>query len=177
MKKVSAVFAVVLITVFANVTAKAAEISGESVAADIAKQLLEGWTCNLITEKGKMGYPQGLQEPLFRLDFVNTNIVLHEKLGPLEPVDLHPNLRLHFHSKTEREEILKVMDSERVSSADISTIFGETKDFVIVSSPAWRNAVIIKEPSGVMVASSTEEANKAIDPLLQALGKYVEAHK
>jgi hypothetical protein len=41
----------------------------EAAASDIRKWLSDGWTCTLLSEKGEMGHPHGLEEPLFRLDF------------------------------------------------------------------------------------------------------------
>jgi hypothetical protein len=143
--------------------------SGRSVAAEIQSVLPTGWSLTLIDEKGKMGHPHGLEEPLFRIDFVNTNIVIQEVekiYGTNRVHELRPNLRLHFHSKVDREHTLAVIKKEQVYSWDIPTIFGETKEFIIVDSPAWYNG-----------GNHGEEANRAMDPLLRSLGKYVEADK
>ena len=151
--------------------------SGQSVAADIQKELPEGWSLTLIDEKGKMGHPHGLEEPLFRIDFVNTNVAIQETrqmYGTNATSSFHPNLRLHFHSQADREQTLKIIEKEKIFSWDIPTLFGETKDFVIVGSPMWHNRFQTDFASG---GDFSAEANKALHPLLEALRKYVDAHK
>jgi len=150
-----------------------AQSPGEAVAADIRKQLPEGWTCTPISEKGKMGHPHGLEEPLFRLDFVNPNVAFTEEIGPV-----HPNLRLHFHASADRERILKTIEAERVYSWAIPTLFADTREYVVVTSPLWQNNNKVQVGnttwgSGVY----TEEANRLIAPLLQALKKYFDSRK
>ena len=148
-----------------------AQSPGEAVAADIRKQLPEGWTCTLISEKGKMGHPHGLEEPLFRLDFVNSNVTFLEETGPV-----HPNLRLHFHASAERERILKTIEAERVYSWAIPTLFADTKDYVVVTSPLWQNHFSTKIGNTTWGAGVyTEDANRLIAPLLQALKKYFDS--
>jgi hypothetical protein len=171
----------VLVVLFALSIASAAETnalpSGQSVAADIEKELPGGWSLTLIDEKGKMGHPHGLEEPLFRIDFVNTNVAIQETrqmYGTNATSSFHPNLRLHFHSQADREQTLKIIEKEKIFSWDIPTLFGETKDFVIVSSPMWHNRFQTDFASG---GDFSAEANKALHPLLEALRKYVDAHK
>ena len=147
--------------------------SAGSVAADVRKQLPEGWSLTLIEEKGKMGHPHGLEEPLFRIDFVNTNLAVNEtnRVNGTNVISIrHPNLRLHFHSKAERDKTLEIIRKEEVYSWDIPTLFGETRDFMIIGSPAWFN----KSKAG---ADHGEEANKAIEPLLRTLRGYIDDHK
>ena len=147
--------------------------TGQSVAAEIRKQLPEGWSLTLIDEKGKMGHPHGLEEPLFRIDFVNTNLAVKEtdRIHGTNGISImHPNLRLHFHSRADRDKTLEIIRKENVYSWDIPTLFGETRDFMIVGSPAWYN----ESKAG---ADHGEEANKAIEPLLGALQSYLDKHK
>jgi hypothetical protein len=141
---------------------------GEPVAADIRKQLPDGWTCTLISEKGKMGHPHGLEEPLFRLDFVNSSVAFTDEIGPV-----HPNLRLHFHASAERDRILKTIEAERAYSWAIPTLFADTREYVVVTSPMWQNHFTTRVgDTNWGVGVYTEEANRLIAPLLQALKKY-----
>ena len=149
-------------------SAATAQSPGEAVAADIRKHLPEGWTCTLISEKGKMGHPHGLEEPLFRLDFVNSTVTFADEAGPT-----HPNLRLHFHASAERQLILKTIEAERVYSWAIPTLFADTRDYVVVTSPLWQNTTRTKAGTTTWAAGTyTEGANRVIAPLLQALRKY-----
>jgi hypothetical protein len=77
--------------------ARATQTLGEAAASDIRKWLPDGWTCTLISERGKMGHPHGLSEPLLCLDFVNVSLAfpVENEAGQVKLV--HPNLRLHFH--------------------------------------------------------------------------------
>jgi hypothetical protein len=151
-----------------------AQSPGEAVANDIRKQLPDGWTCTLVSGKGKMGHPHGLEEPLFRLDFANSNVAF--------AVDgtrrVHPNLRLHFHARAERERILKTIEAEQAYSWAIPTLFADTRDYVIVTSPLWQNHYTTEVGGTTWGAGVyTEEANRAIAPLLQALKKYFDSRK
>lgn len=122
-----------------EVVAKSNTIQLEIVEADagvaafvagIRRVLPKGWQCTLIEEPGKMGHPHGLDEPLFRIDFVN----------PAESFETrHPSLRLHFHSIKDKASILKTIERERVYSWVIPVYYAETKDYLIVTSPAWIN--------------------------------------
>jgi len=146
----------------------------ERITADIQKRLPDGWTCTLISEKGKMGHPHGLGEPLFRLDFINTNLTFNaaEKKGQNKPA--HPNLRLHFHDIAEREHVLQTIEAEEIFSHDIPVLFIETKEYVVVTSPLWVNFVEMEiGAAGV----HTEEASEELAPLVKALRKYFETTK
>lgn len=145
----------------------AAETSPSAhVAADIQKQLPDGWTCTFISEKGKMGHPHGLAEPLFRMDFTNTNQMFKAEIKKGQDQPVHPSLRLHFHAKEEREGVLKTIEAEGLYSWDIPILFAETKEYLVVTSPGWQN-------HGVY----TEEAQTLIAPLLQTLKAFFDAKK
>jgi hypothetical protein len=146
----------------------------EHVAADIQKQLPQGWTCTLISEKSKMGHPHGLDEPLFRLDFINTNLTLKDEIWNGESKTIHPNLRLHFHNIAEREHVLQTIEAEKWYSWPTPSLFAETKEYVIVTSSFWQNHVAYPTYESVV---STKEANDAIAPLLTALRAYFAAKK
>jgi hypothetical protein len=139
----------------------------EDVSSDIQKHLPNGWSCTLISEKGTMGHPHGLAEPLFRLDFTNANLVFQaEAVKGQQYEPIHSSLRLHFHAKAEREAVLKTIKAEQLYSWDIPILFAETQDYLIVTSPGWQN-------HGVYTAA----ANDVIAPLLQALKRYCDAKK
>ena len=124
----------------------------------IRTALPEGWGCSLIAEEGKMGHPHGLGEPLFRVDFTNPKETFE---GPGKTGRLHPSLRLHFHPVADRQQILKVIEAEKIMSWDIPVLFSETREYLIVTSPTWINQ-----------GHYTEEAKKLMAPLEEALKKH-----
>ena len=150
----------------------------KKVAAEIRKLLPAGWKCMLISEKGKMGHPHGLKEPLFRLDFISTNVTFPAEIRRGKYLDVNPNLRLHFHAISEREEVLKTIRAERFYSWAVPIMFAESKDYIIVTSPLWKNHYTEEVGETTWAtADSSDAANKAIAPLLVALKKYVDARK
>jgi hypothetical protein len=125
-----------------------------------------------------MGHPHGLEEPLFRLDFVNADQTFSVDNGPGQVAVVHPNLRLHFHSSSERERILKTIEAERVYSWAIPVLFADTRDYVVVTSPLWQNHYSTKVGNTNWGAGVyTEEANGLIAPLLSALKAYFDSRK
>lgn len=153
--------------------AQTVQAPGEAMAAEIRKALPAGWTCGVVSEKGKMGHPHGLEEPLFRIDFANENLVFRF-VDPPNPVKLvHPNLRLHFHPSSDRVRILRTIEAERIYSWAIPTLFAETKDYLVITSPMWQNHASTQVGETAWGAGVyTEEANRLIAPMLDALKKY-----
>lgn len=91
---------------------------------------------------------------------------------------VHPNLRLHFHVSAERERILKTIDAERIYSWAIPVLFADTKDYIVVTSPLWQNHYSTTLGNTTWGAGVyTEEANRLIAPLLQALKEYFSVRK
>lgn len=181
--QMKSVFRVVLVALSVNASICLAEdkvslAGAEGVALDLQNAIPKGWTCTLVSQKGKMGHPHGLEEPLFRLDFANTNLTFRGEITPGQSQLMHPNLRLHFHAIAERERILKTIKAEQIYSWDIPILFAETKQYLIVTSPLWQNHYTEKTGDTAWGAGVyTEEANKAIAPLIKALREYCDAHK
>ena len=91
---------------------------------------------------------------------------------------VHSNLRLHFHVSAERERILKTIDAERIYSWAIPVLFADTKDYIVVTSPLWQNHYSTTLGNTTWGAGVyTEEANRLIAPLLQALKEYFSVRK
>src|SRR5208283_4246233 len=74
--------------------------SPETILAELRDILPEDWTCQLDLNPGEMKGSRGLvPNPLFRMDFTNQNIWIHEGAGSSAgppPVHPHPYLRLYF---------------------------------------------------------------------------------
>jgi len=124
--------------------------------------LPKGWSYTIASKSGRMGHPHGLEEPLFRADFVSTSGTFLRVLPGGKSATVQPSLRLHFHRREERPRIFDVIEREKVFSWEIPILFGETKDYVIVTSPEWVN-------HGV----STTEARTLYEPLEKALREYI----
>jgi len=171
----------IMLAVLFTVTALkcSAEISpAELLAAGIQKQLPAGWTCTLISEKGKMGHPHGLSEPLFRLDFINTNLTFQAKIGKEQSKSVHPNLRLHFHGIAARDDVRKTIKAEENYPWAIPVLFAEMRDYLVITTPLWQNNFTEQVGGKTWGAGDySDEANKAIAPLLQALKAYFDAKK
>ena len=181
MKKLFRICAVIFTAIVLKCAAADGEASqspAEGVAADIQKHIPAGWTCSFISEKGKMGHPDGLEEPLFRLDFVNVNLTFQFKIKPGQSQPVHPNLRLHFHASADRERILKTIESLGDDNAYPPILFAETKEYLVVFTPIWQNNSSEKIGDTTWGAGvHTDEANKVIAPLMQALKTYFDAKK
>jgi hypothetical protein len=119
-----------------------------------------------------------MDEPLFRLDFVNTNVTFQAKLAADQYKSVHPNLRLHFHPIAEREHVLQTIKAERFYSWNIPILFAETRDYVVITGALWQNHWT-ESVGGTTwgCGDYSEEANKAIEPLLNALRSYFDAKK
>jgi hypothetical protein len=114
----------------------------------------------VITEPGKMGHPHGLDEPAFRIDFTNPTASFPEwaSVETNQPKWRRPSLRLHFHPIAGKPLILKTIEREQMYSWDIPTSYAETRDFIVVTSPAWINE-----------GDYSDDARKLMKPLERAL--------
>jgi hypothetical protein len=159
---------------------KSSQSPADKVAADIRQILPKGWECIAITEKGKMGHPHGLEEPRFRLDFINTNETFRVEVLPRYTNLVHPNLRLHFHDVQEREHVLRTVEAEQIYSWTIPTLFCETKQFIIVTSPVWINHTVAADETGKIIANvgmTSGEIRSSLFPLEKALKDYCNSRK
>jgi hypothetical protein len=116
----------------------------------------------VIHKKGEKGHPHGLGEPMMRMDlsspeqsFPNTKGARRKTLSPL--------IQLYLYNIADKPYIQEVIMKERPFSWDVPIYFGETEDYVVVTSPPYVN-------HGVF----TEEAKKKIRPMWDALRKHIE---
>lgn len=128
----------------------------------VRAHLPDGWTCTVVKEKGKMGHPHGLEEPLFRADFTNARQTFPFPSRKDRPKTVHPRIPLYFYPIRSKGDVMEVIHKERVYSWDIPIYFGETGDYLVVTSPAYVN-------HGVF----TEEAKKGIRPMWTVLRKHI----
>jgi hypothetical protein len=73
----------------------------------------------------------GLEEPLFRADFVNPTATLDTNRG----TKVNPTIPLYFYDIADRPKVMEVVRKEMIYSWDIPVYFGETDRYVVVTSP------------------------------------------
>jgi hypothetical protein len=86
-----------------------------------------GWEMKVIDRKGAMEPPHGLDEPVFRIDFINHT----EKFNDIGGREIFPNLRLYFYDLTQRDAILKIIEDERIYSWNVPDYFDETAEYIL----------------------------------------------
>jgi hypothetical protein len=117
-----------------------------------------GWEMKVIDQRGAMEPPHGLNEPLFRIDFVDPT---HQFKGP-GGLESFPSLRLYFYDIQEKDAILNVIEAEKIYSWDVPDYFDETAKYIVVTSPLYIN-------SGCF----SDEAMALYEPLEKALKNYL----
>jgi len=158
------VFALALTSCANKETSSVKEMpSGEAtLISQIRGDLPEGWQCASVHQDGEKGHPHGLAEPLFRTDFSAPEQSFQtpqgDKRGKVSPL-----IQLYFYDIATKAHVLNVIDKERIYSWDIPIYFGETEDYIIVTSPSYVNHGIF-----------TEEAKKAIRPMWNVLRNHIE---
>ncbi|OGN87228.1 MAG: hypothetical protein A2158_02535 [Chloroflexi bacterium RBG_13_46_14] len=106
---------------------------------DIYGILPEGWEMELGIREGHMSPPRGLDEPLFTLDFEDTE---NSFTIPGDPTGtkISPNLRLYFYDIEEKESILEVIEQQEKYSWDIPQYYDESSRYIAVTSPVYINS-------------------------------------
>ncbi len=111
-----------------------------------------------VSQPGMMGHPHGLDEPLFRADFVNP----HQQFKAYSADRLaNPRVRLCFYDIKDQERIKAIIKTEEIYSWDIPVYFAETTDYLVITSPTYING-----------GNYTAEATALYEPLGAALKAY-----
>ncbi len=127
----------------------------------IRQDMPDGWQCSVFREDGQKGHPLGLDEPVLRLDFAAPDQFLADAPG-FGAAKVSPLIQLYLYKIADKAHVLEMIARGRNSSSNPPIYFGETWDFVIVTSPPYVNHGIF-----------TEEAKRAIFPMWKALRKYI----
>ncbi|MCD4777105.1 MAG: hypothetical protein K8S15_13795 [Candidatus Aegiribacteria sp.] len=130
-----------------------------SLANRMQDSLPDGWECTIVDQDGHKGHPQGLDEPLFRVDFINPDVLFDAD----RRIGLNPTIQLYFYDINSKPDVMKVIGEQSLYSWDIPIYFGETEEYIVVTSPAYVN-------HGVF----TEEAKNTIRPIWNALRIHIE---
>jgi hypothetical protein len=148
-------------------SAAAAEASpAELFVSRLRAALPANWQCWRLAGTGKRRQAHGLDAPLFQIELVNSTESFTDE-RPSNPGGKRAgSLRLDFYGIAEKQHILKVIDAERIYSWDIPIYYGETTDYIAVTSPAWIN-------NGVY----TDEAKRIMAPLDDAIHRFLASEK
>lgn len=133
--------------------------TGEIISAN-------GYSKIITQNSEEMVLPHGLGEPIAIVNFVNLNEEI-EYYPDTETGKKHnPSLLLYFYNITEKQEIMKIIDQEKLYSWCIPIYYDETKKYIIVTSPCYIN-------SGIF----TDEAKSYYSPLEKSLKGYFNGFK
>lgn len=149
-------------------------ISEEKTKAELGDEILniggsipEGWNYTIITQNlEEPERPHGLWQPVAIVNIANLNKEIEYDQGVKNDKKYNPSLQLYFYNVTEKQEIMEIIDKERIYSWCIPIYFDETKKYIIVTSPCYIN-------SGIF----TEKAKNYYSPLEKSLKEYFDKFK
>ena len=141
------IFSVAILVLLASCNKESA--TEADMLSGIQAILPEGWHHTVIDEAAKMGHPAGLEEPIFRIDFLNSKTKFsytHRYFSKPDKTETYnPCLRLHFHPITDKEPIMKTIARLSHHSFAIPLYFDETKEYIVITSPGWINHGLYNE--------------------------------
>jgi len=134
---------------------------------NIGKCVPKGWNYEIIIENiEEIERPHSLENPLAIMNFTNPNIEFGYYPGVDTDKKYNPSLQLYFYDITKKQEIMEIIDKEKIYSWCIPIYFDETKKYIIVTSPCYINHGIF-----------TDEAMSYYSPLEISLKDYFEKFK
>ncbi|NOR48352.1 MAG: hypothetical protein GQ533_09980 [Methanosarcinaceae archaeon] len=143
---------------------KTKEELGEEIL-NIGEGIPEGWNYTIITQNlEEIERPHGLWEPVAIVNFVDLNKEIKYYPGVKTDKKYNPSLRLYFYNVAEKE-IIDIIDKEKIYSWCVPIYFGETRKYIIVTSPCYINCGIF-----------TEEANNYYSPLEKSLKEHFDKY-
>lgn len=153
-----------IVSFVALTTASIARASADPLMEDKLRQdLPPGWQLVVVEQERQKGHPHGLDEPLFRADFTNPGKQIMVPSSGDVPRKLNPRIQLYFYGLDSKSHVMKVIERERKCSWDVPIYFGETNDYLVVTSPSYVNHGIF-----------TEDAKNMIRPMWKALRKHID---
>ena len=128
------------------------------IVQDIRGKLPAGWNCQAHKSNDVKVVPHGLGKPVFQVVASNTNLSFVMVTNASHRTMQSPVIPLYFYRHSEKASIMKQIEMERLYSWSIPIYFGETHEFVVVTSPAFVNGGLF-----------TLEARHALRPMWQVL--------
>jgi hypothetical protein len=121
----------------------------------------DGWECQIIKDNFDINdIPRNAATPLAIVKYNNPNREF-DGCG-IGETNLIPSLILDFYPINRKQELLKLIKSQRYYSHCIPIYYGETEDYFIITSPCFKNN-----------GTFTEEANSMIEDLYKALDSII----
>jgi hypothetical protein len=120
-----------------------------------------GYSKVITQNSEEMAIPHGLKKPAAIVNFANPNKEIEYNPDVITDKKYNPSLRLYFYNIMEKQEIMEIIDREKIYSWCIPIYFDETKKYIIVTSPCYIN-------SGIF----TEEAKNYYSSLEKSLKEY-----
>jgi hypothetical protein len=145
----------------------ASALAGESATAgppllrELRAKLPAGWSYTVYQGNEVKQVPHGMGKPVFEFIASNTNASF-AKDPVAGPAVQNPVVPLYFYPQALKPEIMKHIEKEKVYSWAIPIYFGETEDFVVVTSPAFVNGGVF-----------TPEARRALRPAWKVLRELI----
>ncbi len=133
-----------------------------AVIRDLRVQLPVGWECAARRGDAVKSVPHGLERPLFEWVASNTNVVFEGLQDTPNPARRSPVISLYFYPQAEKADVLKIIEKEALYSWNIPIYFGESDEFVVVTSPGLVNGGVF-----------TAEARRALQPMWKVLRQFL----
>ena len=131
------------------------------IVRDIRAKLPAGWNCAFYKGKDVKLVPHGVDKPVFQVVATNTNLTF-EKALLSRVTKQNPVIPLYFYRHGEKAGLMKIIERERFGSWNTPTYFGETDEFVVVTSSGLVNAGVF-----------TPEARHALGPMWKVLRELI----
>lgn len=155
--------AISLLLSFPLLTAFAADSTNvePQVVRDIRTRLPAGWDCLVYQASDVKAVPHGLGKPVFQVVATNANLSFVESEAP-RLIKRSPVIPLYFYRHSEKADLMKIIEKESLYSWSIPIYFGETDEFLVVTSPAFVNGGVF-----------TPEARHALRPMWRVLRELI----
>jgi hypothetical protein len=106
---------------------------------DLRAKLPAGWDCSVNRGEEVKLLLHGLGLPVFQVVIANNNISFALTPDVPDGPKRSPVIPLYFYPQADKASVMKVIDKEQIYSWNVPVYFGETEDFVVVTSPLYVN--------------------------------------
>ena len=104
---------------------------------NIGEAVPEGWNYTITQNSEEIPIPHGLWKPAAIVNFINPNKEIDYYPGVKTYRKYNPSLRLYFYDITKKQEIMEIIDKEKIYSWCVPVYFDETGKYIIVTSPCY----------------------------------------
>lgn len=119
----------------------------------------DGWECKITTSNFDIqNIPQNAETPIAIIEYQNPNV----EFTKYTDIKVNPSLIIDIYEIGRKKELIDFIKSQQLYSWCIPIYYGETKDYLIITSPCFING-----------GSFTDEANACINDLHEALKNII----